>query len=336
MINQDYIENIYNTLKNYKIEGKNADYIPELSKVDEKLYSISIYTIDGKTYNFGDYNNKFAIESCSKVFTLSLALEKYGVSYLKKMIGEKKSKDSFNSICSADRIKNHTINSFDNGGAIATTSLLYQPDKEKFTNLIIDNMSDFACQSLSVSNKIYNSEINNSNHNLAIAHLLKSYNKFYGDIDDSIDVYTKQCSVMVSTQEVALMAATLANNGINPKSKKRLVKPENVKYILKHMALNGIYNDNYSWLKKSGVYVKSGVGGIILLVIPGVMGIGIASPPLNKYGNSVKGIQTAKKISLIYTKHKSTKNRKNIKNIKNKKEKKNVTKRNHNKSQKSK
>lgn len=330
MINQDYIENIYNTIKNYKIEGKNTDYIPELSKVDEKLYAISIYTIDGKTYNFGDYNHKFAIESCSKVFTLSLALEKYGVSYLKKMIGEKKSKGSFNSICSADRIKNHTINSFDNGGAIATTSLLYQPDKEKFTNLIIDNMSDFASQSLSVNNKIYNSEINNSNHNLAIAHLLKSYNKFYGDIDDCIDVYTKQCSVMVTTQEVALMAATLANNGINPKSKKKLVKPENVKYILKHMALNGIYNDNYSWLKKSGVYVKSGVGGIILLVIPGVMGIGIASPPLNKYGNSVKGIQSAKKISLIYTKHKSIKNRKNIKN---KKEQKNITKRNHNKSQ---
>jgi glutaminase len=321
MINQEYIENIYNTIKNYKIEGKNADYIPELSKVDEKLYAISIYTIDGKTYNFGDYNHEFAIESCSKVFTLALALEKYGTSYLKKTIGEKKSKDSFNSICSEDRIKNHTINSFDNGGAIATTSLLYQPDKQKFTNLIIDNMSNFACKSLSINNTIYNSEISNSSHNLAIAYLLKSYNKFYGDIDTCLDVYTKQCSVMVRTQDVALMAATLANNGINPKSKKRLVKPENVKYILKHMALNGIYNDNYNWLKKSGMYVKSGVGGIILLVVPGVMGIAIASPPLNKYGNSVKGIQTAKKISLIYTKHKSIKNRKN------KKERKNVTKR---------
>ena len=325
MMNQEYIENIYNTIKNYKIEGKNADYIPELSKVDEKLYAISIYTIDGKIYNFGDYNHKFAIESCSKVFTLALALEKYGTSYLKKMIGEKKSKDSFNSICSADRIKNHTINSFDNGGAIATTSLLYNDDKEKFTNLIIDNMSNFACQSLSVNNKIYNSESSNSDHNLAIVHLLKSYNKFYGDIDSCLDVYTKQCSVMVRTQDVALMAATLANNGINPKSKKRLVKPENVKYILKHMALNGIYNDNYNWLKKSGVYVKSGVGGIILLIIPGVMGIGIASPPLNKFGNSVKGIQTAKQISLIHKKHNLTKNRK---------EKKNVTKRNHNKTQK--
>ena len=315
MINEEYIENIYNKIKNYKIEGKNADYIPELSKVDEKLYAISIYTVDGETYNFGDYNHEFAIESVSKVFTLALALDKYGTSYLKKMIGEKKSSGSFNSICSADRIKNHTINSFDNGGAIATTSLLYQPDKQKFTNLIIDNMSDFACKKLSLNNKVFNSEISNSNHNLAIAHLLKSYNKFYGDIDTCLDVYTKQCSLMVNTQDVALMAATLANNGINPKSKKRLVKPENVKYILKHMALNGIYNDNYSWLKKSGVYVKSGVGGIILLVIPGVMGIGIASPPLNKYGNSTKGIQTAKKISLLYKKNKSLKNKKNRKNI---------------------
>ena len=325
MINQQYIENIYNKIKNQKIEGKNADYIPELSKVDEKLYALSIYTVDGQIYNYGDYNNKFAFESCSKVFTLALALEKYGTSYLKKKIGEKKSGGSFNSICSADRIKNHTINSFDNGGAIATTSLLYQPDKQKFINLIIDNMSDFACKKLSINNKVYNSEISNSDHNLAIAHLLKSYNKFYGDIDTCVDVYTKQCSVMVSTEDVALMGATLANNGINPKSKKRLVKPENVKYILKHMALNGIYNDNYNWLKKSGVYVKSGVGGIILLIIPGVMGIGIASPPLNKFGNSVKGIQTAKQISLIHKKHNLTKNRK---------EKKNVTKRNHNKTQK--
>jgi len=315
MINQEYIENIYNKIKNYKIEGKNADYIPELSKVDEKLYAISIYTVDGETYNFGDYNHEFAIESVSKVFTLALALEKYGTSYLKKMIGEKKSRGSFNSICSADRIKNHTINSFDNGGALSTTSLLYQPDKEKFTNLIIDNMSDFASKKLTINNKIFNSEINNSNHNLAIAYLLKSYNKFYGDIDTCLDVYTEQCSVMVNTQDVALMAATLANNGINPKSKKRVVKPENVKYILKHMALNGIYNDNYSWLKNSGVYVKSGVGGIILLVIPGIMGIGIVSPPLNKYGNSTKGIQTAKKISLLYKKNKSLKNRKNRKNV---------------------
>jgi glutaminase len=319
MINKENIENIYNKIKSNKIEGKNADYIPELSKVDEKLYAISIYTVDGETYNFGDYTHKFAIESCSKVFTLALALEKYNVAYLKKMIGEKKSDGNFNSICSVGRIKNHTINSFDNGGAMATTSLLYQPDKKKFIDSILDNMNDFACKKLSVNNKVYNSEISNSQHNLAIAHLLKSYNKFYGDIDTCLDVYTKQCSVMVTTEDVALMAATLANNGINPKSKKRLVKPENVKYILNHMALDGIYNDNYSWLKKSGVYVKSGVGGIILLVIPGVMGIGIVSPPLNKFGNSTKGIQTSKKISLLYTKNKS---------IKNRKERKNVTKRN--------
>lgn len=315
MINKEYIETIYNKIKSYKIEGKNAEYIPELSKVDEKLYAISIYTVDGETYNYGDYKHKFAIESCSKVFTLALALEKYGVEYLKKKIGEKKSSGSFNSICSEDRIKNHTINSFDNGGAIATTSLLYQPNKEKFTDLIIDNMNKFACKKLSVNNKIYHSEISNSDHNLAIAYLLKSYNKFYGDIDTCIDVYTKQCSVMVTTQDIALMAATFANDGINPKSKKRLVKPENVKYILKHMALNGIYNDNYGWLKNSGIYIKSGVGGIILLVIPGVMGVGIASPPLNKFGNSVKGIQTAKQISLVYKKNKSKKNRKYKKNV---------------------
>ena len=243
MNNKEYIENIYNKIKSYKIEGKNADYIPELSKVDEKLYAISIYTVDGETYNYGDYNHKFAFESCSKVFTLALALEKYGTAYLKKKIGEKKSSGSFNSICSVDRIKNHTINSFDNGGAIATTSLLYQPDKQKFTDLIIDNMSDFADKKLHVNHKIYKSELLHSQHNLAIAYLLDSYQRFYGDVESSVDTYTKQCSVMVSTSDLALMAATLANGGVNPKTKKQLVNKTNVKYILNHMYLNGLYNE---------------------------------------------------------------------------------------------
>ena len=293
---QQKIETIYNKIKNKPCSGKNADYIPELAKVDSSLYAISIYTIDGQTINLGDYNHEFAIESCSKVFTLALVLEKYGIPHLKKKIGEKKSQEQFDSVCSVDRVQNHTINSFDNGGAMATTSLLYNPNssQSKFTKEIVDNMSDFAGRALHVNNKIYKSEILHSEHNLAIAYLLKSYEKFYGDVEMCVDVYTRQCSVMVTSKDVALMAATLANGGINPKTKQRIVKEKNVDYILDHMDLNGLYNQTEQLMKTDGVYAKSGVGGILMLVIPSVMGVGIMSPPLNKYGNSVKGILTMK------------------------------------------
>jgi len=289
------IQKIYNKLKNTK-GGENANYIPELSKQDPNLYSISIFTVDGQKFNIGDFTHEFAIESCSKIFTLALALEKYGKKTLKSKIGESVSLDKFNSICAVDSISNHTINSFDNGGAIATTSLLYTPNKQKFTKTIVDNMSDFACKDLHVNNKIYKSESFHNDRNLAIAYLLKSYDKFYGDVKTCVDVYTKQCSVMVTTEDIAIMAATLANGGVNPITKKQIVSKTNTEYIINHMHLNGLYNETPKIMKTNDykIPVKSGVSGILLVVIPGVMGIGIASPPINKYGNSVKGIKTLK------------------------------------------
>ena len=304
MLTKENIETIYNKLKNKNCGGKNcggknADYIPELAKVNPDLYAISIYTIDGQSINIGDYTHEFAIESCSKVFTLALALEKFGIPYLKKNIGENKSKEAFNSICSVDRIKNHTINSFDNGGAMATTSLLFasNSNKQTFTRQIVDNMSAFAGRQLHVGNKIYRSEILHSEHNLAIAHLLKSYNKFYGDIDECVDVYIRQCSVMVTSKDIAIVAATLANGGINPITKKNVVTTKNTEYIVDHMAKHGLYNESDIWWGKTFLPAKSGVGGIIMIVIPGVMGICILSPPLNKYGNSYKGIKTGKMLA---------------------------------------
>ena len=292
------ITKIYNKLKHTK-GGKNADYIKELSKVNPNLYSISIYTVDGEQFDIGDYKHEFAIESCSKIFTLALALETYGIPYLKKHIGEFSSKEKFNSICAVDYISNHTINSFDNGGAMATTSLLYKPNKEQFINSIVNNMSNFADKKLHVNNKIYRSEMADIDHNLAIAYLLKSHNRFYNDVNKCVDAYTKQCSVMVTSQDVALMACTLANNGINPKTGAKLVSKKNTKYIIDHMLLNGLYDETDNVNKEIGLPMKSGVGGILLIVIPGKMGISIISPPLNTHGNSVKGLKTAKLISKL-------------------------------------
>ena len=287
------MNDIYNKLKNTK-GGKNVSYIPELTKVDPTLYGISIYTVDGNKYNIGDTDVEFAIESCSKVFTLALALEKYGIDTLKKKIGELKSSYDHQSIVAVDKYPNHTINSFDNGGAIATTSLLYENDKKRSERNIIENMSKFAGKKLHVDQKIYKSEILSSSHNLALAYLLDSYDRFYAPVEESVDIYTKQCSVMVTCENLAVMAATLANKGINPKTKKRVVHNKNIPYILNHMCIDGLYSGTDAWMKDVGLPAKSGVSGLIMIVVPGVMGIAIVSPPLDKNGNSYKGIKTAK------------------------------------------
>jgi glutaminase len=292
---EEDITKIYNKIKPIK-SGKNADYIPELAKVNPNLYAISIYTVDGYSYNIGDFTTEFAIESCSKIFTLALALEKYGIKTLQTKVGELKALDKFNSI---DEIleRKHTLNSFSNGGAMATTSLLYTKNKKLFEKKLIDNMSKFAGRKLNISNKIYLSEISNADHNLSIAYLLHSFDRFYGDVEDTVDVYTRQCSTMVTTQDLAIMAATLANKGINPKTNKQVIQSKYTSYVLKHMENHGLYEESSDIIKSIGFPAKSGVSGALLVVIPGVMGIGIYSPPLNKYGNSIKGIKTMKLMS---------------------------------------
>ena len=158
-------------------------------------------------------------------------------------------------------------------------------------------MSQYAGTRLHVNKNIYLSEITNADHNLAIAYLLKSYNRFYADVDKTVDIYTKQCSVMVTTNELAVMAATLANKGLNPKTNKRVIDAKFIPFILEQMVKNGLYEESDNWFKSVGFQAKSGVGGLLMIVIPGLMGIAIASPPLNSHGNSVKGIRTAKLIA---------------------------------------
>ena len=182
---------------------------------------------------------------------------------------------------------------------MATTCLLYDPNTSRFNKSLLDNISNFAGRKLHVDEKIYTSEIQNSEHNLKIAYLLKSYDRFYGDVKTCLDVYTRQCSVMVTTKDLALMAATFANNGKQPKTKKQLISKKNVEYIINHLHINGLYNESEKWMKEVGIHIKSGVSGVLLIVIPGIMGIGIASSPLNKYGNSVKGLKTAKMIGKL-------------------------------------
>ncbi len=296
--NYEDINKIYRKIHSMKVKGKNASYIPDLKKVDPNIYAISVCNINGETMNFGDYEKEVGIESVSKVFTLALVLQKYNIKMVLNKIGNMSQYHSFNFMSDIVHTQNHTINSFVNAGAIATTSLLYNQNETKdendknITKNILENMENFAGRKLKINNKLYLSEYNNSEHNNKLIKKLIEYNRFYGDPETTLKVYTKQCSVMVNSNDIAIMAATLANYGKNPITKKNIISKEKSEYIITHMANHGLYNESKIWWKNTFLPTKSGVGGVIMIVIPGVMGIGIISPPLNKNGNSIKGLQT--------------------------------------------
>ena len=303
--NPEDIKRVYNNILKIKQEGKNADYIPDLKKDNPNIYAISVCNIKGDIINFGDYETEVGIESVSKVFALALALNIHSIKKLITHIGNTKEKHKFNSIKDVIQSKNHTINSFVNAGAMATTSLLYDEtkSKDKNENLIYDlikqNMEDFAGRKLHLNQHLYLSEYKTSQHNKKLIDKLVSYGRFYGDPETILKSYTKQCSIMVTSKDIAVMASTLANGGTNPITHKKLLNEEKTNYIIEHMAKHGLYDESPSWWKETYLPAKSGVGGIIMIVIPGIMGIGIVSPPLNKYGNSYKGVETGKLLANI-------------------------------------
>lgn len=297
------VEDIFNKISSEKNKGKNASYIPYLMDIDPALYAISICNVKGDVMNFGDFKKEVAIESVSKVFSLALVLEKHNVPYLLDKIGNRAEIHQFNSIYDVMHTPQHTINSFVNAGAMATTSLLYDNALSKENNEkqiekdILKCMEKFAGRKLHINNTLYLSEHRLSETNRNIVGKLVSFKRFYGDPEIVLEAYTKQCSVMVTSKDISIMAATLASGGINPITKKRVVNTPNVEYIVEHMATHGLYNESDRWWKETFLPAKSGVGGIIMIVIPGVMGIGILSPPLDKYGNSYRGVKTGKMLA---------------------------------------
>ena len=299
------VEKIYNKVKKLKQKGKNAEYIPDIKRGNPNIYAISLCNMKGDIMNFGDYESEVGIESVSKVFTLALALNIHSIKKLIRNIGKTKEQHEFNSMKDVVQLKSHTVNSFVNAGAMATTSLLYDEtkstgDNEKEINkLILENMEDFAGRKLKINEHLYLSEYKTSQHNKKLIDKLVSYGRFYGDPETVLKTYTKQCSVMVTSKDIAVMAATLANNGMNPITHKKILNEEKTDYVIEHMAEHGLYNESDSWWEKTYFPAKSGVGGVIMIVIPGIMGIGIISPPLDKYGNSYKGIETGKLLADI-------------------------------------
>ena len=278
----------------YKVskEGKNADYIPALAKVDPNIYGIALVGVDGTVNTAGDITSEVSIQSISKVFTMAKVFEESGPEAVAKTIGVDATGMRFNSIIAIEMAQKALggpeMNSLVNPGAIATTAMVKGATRDEIWNKILSFYSDFAGRPLKVNQEVFKSESDTNQRNQAIGMLMLAYGYIKAEPQRATDVYTEQCSVSVNAKDLAMMAATLANGGRNPVTKKQVMKNENVSKVLAVMATAGLYDDSGKWLFRTGLPGKSGVGGGIIAVSPGKFGIAVVSPPLDEAGNSVR------------------------------------------------
>jgi glutaminase len=278
-------------------EGKNADYIPALAKVDSNLFGIALVTVDGKPYTAGDVKSEVSIQSISKVFTLANVIHESGAAAVVDTIGVDSTGQVFNSIQAIEQHKGKEMNPFVNPGAIATTSMVKGANEAEIWGKIIQTYNDFAGRNLSVNQEVYKSEADTNQRNQAIAALMFAYGRIKENPQRATDIYTKQCSVNVNARDLATMAATLANGGTNPVTGKQVLTPDQVADVLAVMATAGLYDDSGKWLFATGLPAKSGVGGGLIAVSPGKFGIAAISPPLDAAGNSVRAQKAITDIS---------------------------------------
>jgi len=268
--------------------GKNADYIPFLAQVDSKLFGVSVVTTDNQVFNLGDVNYSFSIQSISKVFTLALAMEELGAEKVFQRVGSEPTGRAFNSPVAVVEMPTHTANPLVNAGAIATTSLISGSDANEKWNKILGFYSKAAGEKLTLIDEVYKSEAATNTGNKALSMLLAKYDRIYADPFESVDIYTKQCSVGVNATQLARMGATLANNGKNPATGEQVIKSEDIPFILSVMTMAGLYDSSGYWAWHVGLPSKSGVGGGIVAVAPGKGAIAVFAPRLDGAGNSVK------------------------------------------------
>jgi glutaminase len=282
-------------------EGKNADYIPALAKVDPNIYGIALVAVDGTVYALGDVKSEVSIQSISKVFTLAKVIEEQGPEAIAKTIGVDATGMRFNSIVAVEMAQKALggpeMNSLVNPGAIATTSMVKGATRDAVWNSLLGFYSEFAGRTLSVNQEVFKSESDTNQRNQAIGMLMYAYGYIKANPQQATDVYTEQCSVSVNAKDLATMAATLANGGKNPATGKQVIKVENVPRVLAVMATAGLYDDTGKWLYRTGLPGKSGVGGGIIAVSPGKFGIAVISPPLDDAGNSVRAQKAIADIS---------------------------------------
>lgn len=293
---QQAVDKAYTSFKDLK-EGKNADYIPILTKTPSDLFGVVIATRDGKIYSAGDIDYKFSIQSVSKPFTAALIMQQQGPKTIREKIGVEPTGLPFNSKIALEIYKSRSVNPLVNAGAIAAVSLVQAKSEKDRWKQVLQNLEGFAGADLQVLEKVYDSEYKTAWSNRGIANLLYNYERLYCDPEEALRVYTKQCSVGVSTKDLAIMGATLANEGINPITGKQMLKAEHVPELLAIMAVAGFYDESGEWMYSAGLPAKTGVGGGIVAVVPGKFAIAAFSPRLNEAGNSIRSMKAIRQIA---------------------------------------
>jgi len=300
MFDLEKIQKIVNTAyqKHGKAQGgANADYIPFLANIPSHLSAVAVVTTKGDILSAGDDDYRFAIESISKVCTLALALEDWGPQAIQEKIGAEATGLPFNSVIALELHSGKPLSPLVNAGAMTSASLVKAKDKEERWQRILGIQQALGSNKITISDELNTSEQTTNFHNRGIAWLLYSAGYMYCDPMEACEVYTRQCSTLLSTVELATIGATLANKGVNPITKKTVLSEENIPHILAEMTMEGLYERSGDWAYTVGLPGKSGVGGGILTVVPGMMGIAAFSPPLDKAGNSVRGQKMAAQVA---------------------------------------
>ncbi len=284
-------------------EGVVADYIPELGKANPDWFGICVVTTGGDVITFGDSEQSFTIQSVSKPFVYGLALERHGREATMRRIGVEPTGDAFNSLVKLDERSNRPHNPMVNAGAIAASNLIQGGGPPERLAQILDMFHRYIGHEPQIDMAVFTSERATGHRNRAIAHLMRNFGMIGDDIEDTLDLYFKQCSILVTCRDLGIMAATLANNGVNPLTRERAVTPDYLRDILSVMYTCGLYDYAGEWAYHVGLPAKSGVSGGIIAVAPGQCGIAVFSPLLDARGNSVRGIKVCEALSSQFGLH---------------------------------
>nr|WP_083886973.1 glutaminase A [Nodosilinea nodulosa] len=270
-------------------DGAVANYIPALAAVPRDLFGLCVVGVNGAIHGMGDINYEFSIQSVSKPFVFALICQAIGEDVAQEKLGVNSTGLPFNSVIALERIDEGTNNPMVNAGAIATTSLAPGDTAEAKWQFIQAQLSRFAGRDLSLNQAVYESEAATNQRNTGIAKLLQAYDRIFFDPVEATDIYTKQCSLNVTARDLAVMAATLANGGVNPVTQDAIIDPIHCQHVLAVMVTAGLYENSGDWLYETGLPGKSGVSGGLVTVSPGKGGLATFAPPLDEAGNSVKG-----------------------------------------------
>jgi glutaminase len=309
---QDYLVELHERVSGLT-GGKPADYIPELGKADPAAFGIALATIDGEVYSVGDANRPFTIQSVSKPFMYGYALQRYGRDAVLTHVGVEPTGEAFNSIV-LDEGANRPFNPMVNAGAIAVAELMGGQTQEQRIANMLALFGSLAGRKLDIDEQVFLSEQATGHRNRAIAYMMLNTGMIRRDPNEVLDLYFRQCSVNITCRDLAIMAATLANDGSNPITGESVFDAQYVRDMLSVMNSCGMYDYAGEWAYEVGMPAKSGVSGCIIAVIPGQIGIGVFSPPIDSHGNSVRGIRVCQEISNEFELH-AFNNRTNVRSV---------------------